>query len=130
MESLAGLVQHRLCMEDLISQGVRTYDFLRGTERYKYELGAVDVPNWTLQVFRDGARLARIKNTLALLRESLQRRADQERLAFAHQRKTHGLLSVGMVRHLWSRLHATARDGLAKLRAPEKALPAERTTRP
>jgi CelD/BcsL family acetyltransferase involved in cellulose biosynthesis len=124
-----GLVHHGLCMEDLVGQGVHVYDFLRGTERYKYECGAVDVPNWTLQAFRRGARLARIRYVVALLRASLLRRLEQERLAFELQRRTHGLLSAAMARHLRSRLRATLGDGLAKLRAPEKALPAERTSR-
>jgi len=119
-----GLVQHCLCMEDLISQGVRVYDFLRGTERYKYECGAVDVPNWTLQLFWGGARLARVRNAVALLRESLGRRAEQERLAFAHERRTHGLLSMALAGYLWRRAAATLRDGLTKLRAPEKSLTA------
>jgi CelD/BcsL family acetyltransferase involved in cellulose biosynthesis len=124
-----GLVQHCLCMEDLVPQGVRVYDFLRGTERYKYECGAADVPNWTLQLFRGEARLARVRNAVALLRESLARRLDQERLAFDHQRKTHGLLSAEMVRHLWGRIRVTVRDGVTKLRAPEKSLTAERGPR-
>lgn len=119
-----GLVQHCLCMEDLIGQGVRVYDFLRGTERYKYECGAVDVPNWTVQAFWGGARLSRLRNAAALLREALWRRAEQERLAFAHERRSHGLLSRGLARHLWRRATATLRDGLTKLRAPEKSLTA------
>jgi CelD/BcsL family acetyltransferase involved in cellulose biosynthesis len=124
-----GLVQHCLCMEDLIPQGVRVYDFLRGTERYKYECGATDVPNWTLQLFRRGTRLARARNAVALLRESLARRLEQERLALGHQRRTHGLLSAEMARHLWGRIRVTIRDGLTKLRAPEKSLTAERGPR-
>jgi CelD/BcsL family acetyltransferase involved in cellulose biosynthesis len=119
-----GLVQHCLCMEDLIGQGVRVYDFLRGTERYKYECGAVDVPNWTVQAFWGGARLPRLRNAVALLRESLGRRAEQERLAFAHERRTHGLLSRGLASYLWRRAAATLRDGLTKLRAPERSLTA------
>lgn len=121
-----GLVQHCLCMEDLIGQGVRVYDFLRGTERYKYECGAVDVPNWTLQLFHRGARRSRSLSTAALLREALGRRLEQERLAFDHERRVHGLLSLGMAAHLWRRAVATLRDGLTKLRAPERSLTAAR----
>lgn len=119
-----GLVHHCLCMQDLIPQGVRTYDFLRGTERYKYECGAVDVPNWTLQLFWGGGRLARARNAAALLREALGRRLEQERLAFAHERRVHGLLSRGLAAWLWRRAAATLRDGLTKLRAPERSLTA------
>lgn len=37
-----GLVLLARCIEDAISRGLREYDFLRGTERYKYDLGARD----------------------------------------------------------------------------------------
>jgi len=119
-----GLAHHWLCMEELIPQGVAVYDFLRGTEPYKYKCGAVDVPNWTLQLFRGQARLARRKHAVALLRASLARRLEKERLAFDHQRKSHGLFSAGMARYLWGRFLLTLRDGLTKLRAPEKSLTA------
>jgi CelD/BcsL family acetyltransferase involved in cellulose biosynthesis len=124
-----GLAHHWLCMEDLIPQGVVVYDFLRGTEPYKYKCGAVDVPNWTLQLFRGRARLARAKHAVALLRASLARRLEKERLAFDHHRRTLGLLSAGMARYLWGRIRVTMRDGLTKLRAPEKSLTAERGPR-
>jgi CelD/BcsL family acetyltransferase involved in cellulose biosynthesis len=117
-----GLVMHCLCMEELIARGVRVYDFLRGTERYKYECGAVDVPNWSLLMFRDGARLAKVRNALALLSEALLRRLEDERLAFLHQRRNHGLFSREVARHLMRRAAATLRDGTKKLRAPERAL--------
>jgi len=119
-----GLVLHCLCMEELIPQGVRVFDFLRGSVRYKYQFGAVDVPNWALLMFRSGARAAKAKNFVALLEESLRRRLERERIAFLHQRRTHGLVSAGLARHLWSRLPANWRDGLRKLRAPEKPLQA------
>ena len=92
--------------------------------RYKYQFGAVDVPNWALLMFRSGARAAKAKNFVALLEESLRRRLERERIAFLHQRRTHGLVSAGLARHLWSRLPANWRDGLRKLRAPEKPLQA------
>src|SRR5262249_22975696 len=98
-----GIVLHALCMERLLPQGLRRYEFLRGVEDYKYECGAVDVPNWTLLFFRPGAHLARLKNVVVLLQESLARRADQEWTAFQHQRRLHGLFSVDMARYLWSR---------------------------
>jgi CelD/BcsL family acetyltransferase involved in cellulose biosynthesis len=121
-----GLAHHWLCMEDLIPQGVVVYDFLRGIEPYKYKCGAVDVPNWTLQLFRSGARLPRAKHAIALLRASLIRRLEKERMAFEHQRRAHGLISAGMARYLRSRVLVMWRDGLTKLRAPEKSLSAER----
>ncbi|MGE5663197.1 MAG: GNAT family N-acetyltransferase [Deltaproteobacteria bacterium] len=30
------------CIEDAIGEGMREYDFLRGRERYKYDLGGRD----------------------------------------------------------------------------------------
>jgi CelD/BcsL family acetyltransferase involved in cellulose biosynthesis len=41
-ESSPGLVLLARCIEDAIRQGVREYDFLRGRERYKYDLGGRD----------------------------------------------------------------------------------------
>ncbi len=37
-----GLVLIARCIGHAIAEGVREYDFLRGTERYKYDLGGVD----------------------------------------------------------------------------------------
>lgn len=37
-----GLVLAARCIEDAIGLGMREYDFLRGTERYKYDLGGRD----------------------------------------------------------------------------------------
>lgn len=37
-----GLVLLARCIEEAIGRGIREYDFLRGRERYKYDLGGVD----------------------------------------------------------------------------------------
>ncbi|MCL5967005.1 MAG: GNAT family N-acetyltransferase [Deltaproteobacteria bacterium] len=37
-----GLILVARCIEDAIARGLRGYDFLRGTERYKYDLGGTD----------------------------------------------------------------------------------------
>ena len=37
-----GLVLLARCIEDAIRHGYREYDFLRGRERYKYDLGGED----------------------------------------------------------------------------------------
>jgi len=37
-----GLVLLARCIEDAIGRGIREYDFLRGRERYKYDLGGTD----------------------------------------------------------------------------------------
>ena len=41
-EASPGLVLLARCIEDAIGQGFREYDFLRGRERYKYDLGGRD----------------------------------------------------------------------------------------
>ncbi len=41
-EASPGLVLVARCIEDAIGQGMREYDFLRGRERYKYDLGGRD----------------------------------------------------------------------------------------
>ncbi len=56
-----GLLLQAYCMQDMIREGVTVYDFLRGTERYKYVLGAVDVPNWRLEMTRAKSWIARAK---------------------------------------------------------------------
>ncbi len=109
-------------MERLQAADDKVFDFLRGQEPYKYEFGAVNVPNWALLLFRRGDRLARAKNAAALLHTSLARRLEQERLSFAVQREAHPLFSGPMARYLWSRATANLREGRKKLRAPEKSL--------
>lgn len=47
-----GLVSKALCVQDAITQGMRRVDFLRGNERYKYELGAVDRPVYDCVITR------------------------------------------------------------------------------
>ncbi len=37
-----GLINKALCIKDAIDEGRRRFDFLRGSERYKYDLGGVD----------------------------------------------------------------------------------------
>ncbi|HEX9190753.1 MAG TPA: GNAT family N-acetyltransferase, partial [Candidatus Deferrimicrobiaceae bacterium] len=46
-----GLVLIARCIEDAVAEGVQEYDFLRGTERYKYDLGGVDRVVHLLTVF-------------------------------------------------------------------------------
>lgn len=117
-----GLVLHALCMQRAITEGIRAYDFLRGPERYKYQCGAIDVPSWTILMFR--GRLSKVAHAAALLRESLARRFDRERRAFAYRRDVHGLLSREMATHVAATIFNTLRDGLKKLRSPEKSLSA------
>lgn len=41
-EAQPGLVLIARCIEQALGEGAQEYDFLRGTERYKYDLGGVD----------------------------------------------------------------------------------------
>lgn len=66
-----GIVLQCLCIQESIRRGVKTYDFLRGTESYKYRLGAVDFPNWRIEAMRvrTGVRiLGAVGNRLGGLR--------------------------------------------------------------
>jgi CelD/BcsL family acetyltransferase involved in cellulose biosynthesis len=47
-----GLLLKALCLKDAIEQGKRRFDFLRGNEPYKYDLGAHDQPLFSLRLTR------------------------------------------------------------------------------
>lgn len=47
-----GIVFESLCIQEAIRRGAGIYDFLRGTEEYKYRFGAVDFPNWRIEAAR------------------------------------------------------------------------------
>lgn len=66
-----GIVIHLYCMQEMIQEGIRDYDFLRGTEPYKYTLGATDVETWSLVAFRPRAHYARWKHELGLRKDRL-----------------------------------------------------------
>ena len=47
-----GLLLKALCLKQAIEEGSRYFDFLRGNERYKYDLGAKDVQLYRLTIQR------------------------------------------------------------------------------
>ena len=47
-----GLLNKALSIQDAIQQGKRRFEFLRGTERYKYDLGAVDRSIYRIEAHR------------------------------------------------------------------------------
>ncbi len=49
-ELAPGVVLLGFCLKDAIDRGFGEYDLLRGTERYKYDLGGQDRPVWSLEV--------------------------------------------------------------------------------
>jgi CelD/BcsL family acetyltransferase involved in cellulose biosynthesis len=48
-----GLLLKAFCIRKAIEEGKRRFDFLRGNEHYKYDLGGKDVPIYRCQVRRD-----------------------------------------------------------------------------
>lgn len=61
-----GVVIHVYCMQAMIQEGIGDYDFLRGTESYKYTLGATDSATWSLLAFRPGSWYGRWKHGLGV----------------------------------------------------------------
>lgn len=53
-ELSVGLLNKALCIKDAIEEGKRAFNFLRGVERYKYDLGGVDQSVYRLVVSRQG----------------------------------------------------------------------------
>lgn len=49
-ELAPGVALLGMCLQDAIARGFEEYDLLRGTERYKYDLGGQDRPVWRLDV--------------------------------------------------------------------------------
>ena len=66
-----GVVIHVYCMQAMIQEGIGDYDFLRGTEPYKYTLGATDSTTWSLLAFRPGAWYGRWKHGLGVRKGQL-----------------------------------------------------------
>jgi CelD/BcsL family acetyltransferase involved in cellulose biosynthesis len=50
-----GLLLKVHCLRESIGEGKRRFDFLRGNERYKYELGGKDVPVYRCVISRSGS---------------------------------------------------------------------------
>lgn len=117
-----GIVLHILCMQTMFERGIRIYDFLRGIERYKYELGGVDVPNWTLLMYSHPGRLVQKKHRLYLLQTAFVRRARQEWSMVRQQQREHGAFSGAMFRYARERAGILLHDAQAKWRVPEQSV--------
>ena len=109
-------------MKQCHSMNIRIYDFLRGTERYKYNLGAVDVPNWTLLMYSHRRRYASFLHRAGLLSEALVRRQSYEWASFKVQTAKHGIFSVACLSYVFGRLRTVISDAVQKMRTPEKTL--------
>jgi CelD/BcsL family acetyltransferase involved in cellulose biosynthesis len=115
-----GLVLHLLCMEKAVQMNLGVYDFLRGTERYKYELGATDMANWSMVFYRNTSQLLKARHKAILLTASLRRRLRKEWQLWKYTTRTHGLLSFGVARYTLRRFLGTLGEGWKKARAPER----------
>ncbi len=123
-----GLVLHIHCMEHLFDKGFRVYDFLRGSESYKMDLGGVAIPNWTISAVFRGGESARRNYHWFLLQHSLGRRLWREWLLLRLARKEYGMFTVAMRKHLARRWKSVLHDGFLKAKNPEQtiAAPVER----
>ena len=46
-----GLLSKVLCIKESIKRGMKKWDFLKGAERYKYQLGGNEIPLYKCQIF-------------------------------------------------------------------------------
>lgn len=91
---------HALGMQWAIAHGRTLYDFMRGSEPYKYELGAMDVPNWTLVAYPRRPRRTEAKHALHLFLAAVERRARREAHALRVASRGGGWLSREVAGHL------------------------------
>jgi CelD/BcsL family acetyltransferase involved in cellulose biosynthesis len=90
---------HALGMQWAIAQGRTIYDFMRGAEPYKYELGAIDVPNWTVVAYPRHPRRSEAKHALHLFVAAVGRRARREAHALRVASRGGGWLSREVMTH-------------------------------
>jgi CelD/BcsL family acetyltransferase involved in cellulose biosynthesis len=113
---------HLYSMAEVLKHGVKVYDFMRGTERYKYDFGGVDENNWTILMYPAGAIVAKHKFKIVLLVDSLRRRLAEERFLWNHISNGEEKAHRGLVAHIVQRIRKNIADGMQKVRAPEKSL--------
>lgn len=116
-----GRVLTAFCMEEAVKLGKKVCDFMRGTEPYKYELDARDVPNWTILMYNPHSFKPELRHKFELLLQSLRRRSGKEWLLFRTVGRERGFLSQAMAKHIVGRLKQNLSDGLMKAKAPERA---------
>lgn len=118
-----GRVLHARSMQWAIARGKTVYDFMRGTETYKYDFAAVDVPNWTVVAYPPGARIAKAKHAAYRRLDTVARRARNEAQALRATARQGGWLSPATARHVRHVVLRGARDVLRKLRgAPARGM--------
>jgi CelD/BcsL family acetyltransferase involved in cellulose biosynthesis len=65
-----GIVMHFLCMREACRRKAVAYDFLRGTEGYKYRMGASNHPVWRIHAHRIRPGVRILGHTGTLVRRS------------------------------------------------------------
>jgi hypothetical protein len=95
---------------------------MRGTEEYKYEFDAVDMPNWTLRFSNPASTHVDVKVKVDLLHRSLKHRVKHEALLWRHAVKTYGLFSREALNHIMRRMRVNITEGVHKVKAPEMPL--------
>lgn len=116
-----GRVLTAYCMEEAVKMGKKVCDFMRGTEPYKYEMDARDVPNWTILRYSPQSFLPELRYKGDLLLRSLQRRSTREWLFFQTVVAENGLVSRAVVQHLIKRVKQIYADGKVKVKTPQRA---------
>jgi CelD/BcsL family acetyltransferase involved in cellulose biosynthesis len=116
-----GRILHMYSIAEAIRRGIGTYDFMRGTERYKYDFNSTDAQNWTILMYPHNGVASRLKFKGILLIDSLKRRAAKEKFLMQHAAKENGT-NGSIAGLLAQRIRANLKDGLQKLKSPERSL--------
>ncbi len=118
-----GKILHLYSMQESVNRKCGVYDFMRGGERYKYALGAFDVPNWTLILYPGSRAFVGGKMKAHFLAQAVQRRLKKERTMFLHTVNRDGWFSRGMFNYLAEGMRRSTRDSIRKIKNPERNLP-------
>lgn len=111
-----GLLLHLFSMSEAIKDGMTTYDLLRGTERYKYELGGIDKKNMGLLLFNPAAQAIRVRYRLFLFYSSTRERMLHEKRLLDETVRTNGLVSQSTLEHVVARGRIFVQRAMRKLR--------------
>jgi CelD/BcsL family acetyltransferase involved in cellulose biosynthesis len=118
-----GKVVHAMCMKWAVEHGRTVYDFMRGTEHYKYEFGAVDVPNWTIVAYPRSPRRTAAMHALDVLLRGIARRSLRELRLLRETGRADGWISKGMLNHLVRGSRRALKDFLERLPGRRSAGP-------
>jgi CelD/BcsL family acetyltransferase involved in cellulose biosynthesis len=111
-----GIALHLWCMEAMFDRGVRSYDFLRGTESYKCDLGGVVEPTWTITATGRRYGLGRAKHLVQRTQSKVVNRLALERTLLRRQRSDRAGRTAGVREHLALRVTVAWNDGVRKVR--------------